>query len=308
MSFIDSTTCNDFHSPMSVPPTDQSKPQASALPEQFYRSRTTSIVMSALAFAFCVIDAKTLKGAKVFDIPIGSVSSRFLIIAFTGAALISFVSLCLSYFHEGKDHLRQQRRTARLSYAYTEAIPEVSRQMSAVMALQTSIERIFFDDGVLEDNSIYSSASFVSHHDRGGHIDYAEKQIATLFEAPPVISVYNPDYTVNRVLINLVNSYYEELYSQDAFTHTYLCQNLLVEKLLPEVAKNLKSLRRELSAHRRAARNAFALRIIETSVIGVGVPALMLSIAMLHAIGALGTALMPTLPVAIDAIFLTGQH
>ncbi len=123
------------------------------IPEQFYKSRLTSIVISIVAFAVSVLDRKTLDDFKAFDVQVGTLNQPFLIFALLAAAAASLISLWLSFRNEGApyvkerddavDALKGEKMLAEVKQAIGDLRSDRERYRSAVSspALQGAIEK-----------------------------------------------------------------------------------------------------------------------------------------------------------------------
>ncbi|QCI94440.1 hypothetical protein [Novosphingobium sp. EMRT-2] len=278
------------------------------IPDQFYKSRTTAITLSVVAFAVSSIRPESLQQLKIFDVPVGSLNTPFLIVALLAAAAISLASLWLSYYNAIRPYVQGQNEIAERTAPYEQLYKRFAAVIDQIGAQQQSIEAFVHDaeiakaletpDRIPSRERLARAVSDVWQKEDANYVWQAlENRIRLHIHEDGLASVFARavEETGSAALFERISERVEML--------PFAVQGRDIETLLrvlqeqgPPMLAELRETRAGFDKQRRSVKNAMRALRAEVFWLGFLLPALVFGIAALHGIGALGLPLAPSLP------------
>lgn len=290
--------------------TESKSKAGTGLPDHFYRTRITSITASILAFSASTLGPDALRNAKILEIPLATISPKFLALALGFAAVVCFASHILSFLHEAKSHLQEQTRDLSIGLSPSEVEQGFAVTMLKLNNFQADIEQYL---------SLRNDDSDVVR-DPADDMDIARKLVTQFSEGMQFISIAKwaqnftfigeigevngrPGRVDDLLKQHIRGEVHRELtefigINRDLFSMAMAYK--LINKSIPAIITANRSLETSIKKYLKFVRSSKRSRMIEAYVLGVGVTTAVFIVAVVHVIGHIFPPLFLSLPEAVD--------
>lgn len=278
---------------------------ASAITEQFNKSRNLSITISVISFVISNIASDKFEKLSLLGVDLSQLNARFIVYCLAMASFISIISLYLTFNNEVLDNVRVKNREIGAE-TLSEEIKGLFRTCEAAVKgstaeyeklLSSNVLKSYFEDCVplVDDVRLTRQVDAVINDEEISNAVAALKK-AIFDNAPfdPASTEYRDFANVRFASIdNLITSKMESLRAnmwtnrppEYAYTARMIGEAIgrqmqFQDAIVPELGRLSKEVRKQ----RRAMRRESVYLNTEAIVFGLGIPSLLFMISIYHAI------------------------
>jgi hypothetical protein len=293
-----------------------------SIPDHFGKTGLTSLTISVVLFIASVADRTAIKQTQIFSVAIGSINTKFLVLSLMIAAVISVTLVVLSYINEAIPYQRLRRE------AFAEGVlpDEIGARIGQLESdFRQIMERLW---KLREAGTIASSlqnqpvgidpeafkriiVEVWTEEDETELLNLAGRVVQGLGDRQPgeyggargaLLTLFNMNI-VPRIEQRLNRLQYGEddnlIVRGDTISR--LMRNLgALGDTMEEVRLHLAHVRDDVEHYNRFLKSLNGAVVAQVTVFGLGMPAVVCAIAVLHGIGALGFAIFPSAPKVVE--------